>query len=147
MQTSASSWICLTRPTPTPISASGERQPAALDVEPKVHHVALAHDVLLALEPQPARLFGAGFALVRHEIVVTDDLGANEPVLEVGVDDTRGLWRSRTDAHRPCAHFLGARSEISLQPEERVARADDAVQARLIELQLLQEIRAVDLVE
>src|SRR5580704_17842897 len=123
MQTSGSSWIRPIRPTPIPISASGERQPAASDVEPKVHHVALAHDVLLALEPQPARLFGADLAFVRHEILVTDDLGADEPVLEVGVNDARGLRGSCTDAHCPCAYFLGARREISLQPEERVARA------------------------
>src|ERR1700689_5509071 len=106
-------------------------KPAALDIEAEMHHVALAHDVLLALEPQSPRLFGAVFALVCDEIVVADDLGANEPVLEVGMDDARRLRRGRADAHRPCAYFLGTRREISLQPEKRVARADDAVQSRL----------------
>ena len=49
--------------------------------------------------------------------------------------------------HRPRAHFLDARGEVGLKSQERIRAPDDAVQPRLIQLQLLQEIRAVRLVE
>ena len=45
--------------------------------------------------------------------------------------------------HRPRPHFLFAGGEIGLQPQQFVGAADHAVQARLIEPQVLEELGAV----
>ena len=58
-----------------------------------MHDVAVADDVLLALEPHLARLLRALLALAGDEVGEGDDLGADEAVLEVGVDHAGRLGR------------------------------------------------------
>src|SRR5262245_27790256 len=70
-------------------------------VEAEVHDIAFVDDVLLALEPQLAGFLRALLALVRDIVVVGDDLGADEPFLEVGMDHAGRLRRSGADLHRP----------------------------------------------
>src|SRR5690606_33280445 len=96
----------------------GKRSSSASDVEPEMHHVSLLDDVLLAFETELARLLCALLAFVGDEVLVSDDLGANEPLLEVGVDHAGGLRRRRADADGPRADFLDARGEVSLQAEQ-----------------------------
>src|SRR5271156_5494444 len=123
------------------------KRPLPLNVESEMHDIALADDVLLAFEPELARLLRARLALVGDIVVVGDDFRAYEAMLEVGVDHARRLRGGRALAHGPRAHFLGPRGEIGLQPEQRVARADHAVQSWFVELELLQEISAIRLLE
>src|SRR5690348_2441908 len=103
-----------------------------LDVEAEVHHVAVLHDVVLALEAHLARFLRLHLAAEPHVVVVRDDFGTNEALLEVGVDDARGLRRGRALAHGPRAHFLRARREVGLQAEQRERRADEAIEPRLL---------------
>ena len=49
-------------------------------------HVAVAHHVVAALEAQRAAVAGAGVAAGVDERVPADDLGADEALLDVGVD-------------------------------------------------------------
>src|SRR5262245_54618097 len=83
----------------------------ALDVEPEVHDVALADDVVLALEAQLAGLLRALLTVERDVVVVGDDLGADEALLEVRVDLAGRLRRERPGTAGPVARFLGARCE------------------------------------
>ena len=66
-----------------------------LDVEAEVDHVAVLDHVLLALGAQLAGLLGPLLALAGDEVVVGDDLGADEAALEVGVDDPGRLGGAR----------------------------------------------------
>src|SRR3954468_2591895 len=50
------------------------------------HHVAVAHDVVAALEAQHATVARARVAAGLHERVPPDHLGSDEPALDVGVD-------------------------------------------------------------
>ena len=60
--------------------------------------------------------------LQRDEIVVGDHLGADEALLEIGVDDARRpAARCAPHAHRPRAHFLRPGGEVRLQA--RAARS------------------------
>ena len=72
------------------------------------------------------RILPASFApcspLQRDEVVVGDHLGADEALLEVGVDHAGGLRRQRAAAQRPGAHFLRAGGEVRQQAEQVVAR-------------------------
>src|SRR5690242_16277017 len=96
-----------------------------------MHHVAVGDDVLLALETQPARIARTRLAAERDIIVVADRLGANEAALEVGVDDARRLRGARAARHRPGPRLLGPRREEGDEVEQRVAGADQPVEARL----------------
>ena len=60
-----------------------------------MHDVAVAHDVILAFEAELAGLARARLALAGDIILVGDRLGADEALLEIGVDDARRLRRAR----------------------------------------------------
>src|SRR4051794_6463339 len=81
--------------------ASDLRFSSQSDVEAELHDVAVGHDVVLALDPHPT----AGLRLCHrpglHQLVEADDLGLDEPTLEVGVDDARGLRGGGADRDRP----------------------------------------------
>src|SRR4051812_3796231 len=62
--------------------------------KPEMHHVAVGDHVLFAFEPHLAGVAGAGLATGRDVVVVADGLGADEALLEIGVDHAgrlRGL--------------------------------------------------------
>lgn len=118
-----------------------------LDVEQEVQHVTVLHDVILTFLAQAARRGSASLALVLNEIVVAHRFGADKAALEVGVDHARRLRRSETTLDRPGAHFLHASGEVGLQIEQLVARADHAVEARLVKTQVLEKFVAVGVVE
>jgi len=59
----------------------------------ELHHVPVLHDVVPALDPGLAGSAGSGDRAGLDEVVEGDDLGLDEALLEVGVDDARGLRR------------------------------------------------------
>src|SRR5262249_49772925 len=101
--------------------------------KPEMHDVPAGDDIGLALEPHLARLLRAGLAAERHIIVVGDGLGADEAALEVGMDDGRRLRRLGSARDRPGRRLLGAGGEIGDQIEQRIAGANQSVEARLLE--------------
>src|SRR6187402_2170902 len=113
------------------------------DVEAEVQHVAFLHQVFLAFQPQAAGFLGALLALELDEVVEGDRFGTDEAALEVGVDDGGGLRRGGARADLPGAHFLLTRGEVGLQAEQAVAGTNDAVEARLVEAEILEEFVAV----
>jgi outer membrane receptor protein involved in Fe transport len=117
------------------------------DVEAEVQNVAFLDPVFLALQPQPAGIAGAGLAAVLDEVIKADGLGADEALLEVGMDDGRGLRRGRAALHGPGADFLDPGGEVGLQAQQLVGGADDAVQARLVQAQVGEEGVAVLVLE
>ena len=56
-----------------------------------VHHVAVFDDVLLAFEAQSAAGAGFGFGAGVEQLVPVNGLGADEMMLQVGVNGARGL--------------------------------------------------------
>ena len=73
------------------------------DVEAEVADVAVLDDVVAALQAHPALLLCPLLAAEPDEIVVGDDLGADEAALEIGVDDARRLrarWRPDARSRR-----------------------------------------------
>src|SRR5690606_39886525 len=62
--------------------------------------------VVPAFQADPAPLPGRGHRAGFHQLLVGYHFGADEPPLEIGVDDAGGLGRLRPPADRPRPHFL-----------------------------------------
>ena len=92
-----------------------------------MNHIAVLHNIFLALGAHFARFFGFGFAAQRDKVVVGDDLGADKAAFKVGVDNAGGLRRGVALVDGPRAHFFYASGKVSLQAEQIVARANQAV--------------------
>src|SRR5512144_2248737 len=82
---------------------------ARSDVEAEQHHVAIAHDIILALRPHHAFFPRALPAAVRHEVLVRHRFGANEAALEIRVDHSRGDWRCVAALDCPRSYLRVAR--------------------------------------
>src|SRR5437773_776343 len=95
-----------------------------------VDHVAVFDHVAFAFEAQQAALFGFGDAAAGHQVGVGDDLGANEPALEVAVDDAGRLGRERALADGPGAHLVRPRGQEADQPQQAVGLGDHVGQGR-----------------
>src|SRR5580765_5739085 len=120
---------------------------AALHGKPEVDDVAVAHDVVLALEAELPRLAALRLAAQADEVLVRDHLGADEAALDVAVDLAGRLERRRAPADRPCAALVLARGEKADEVEERVARADEAGARAFRETEVGEERVAIARVE
>src|SRR5215216_6401538 len=103
----------------------------ALGREAKMHHIAVFNDIVLSFEPELAGITGSGFATEADIIVIGNRFGADEALLEIGVDDARRLRGARAPRHGPRPGFLWARREVSQKMQEVVAGADHAIEPRL----------------
>src|SRR5215469_13272610 len=117
------------------------------NVESEVHDVGFLDDVLLALETEFAGIARPRLASPGDVVREGDHLGADEAALEVGMNDSRCLWRSGADAHGPGAHLFGPCREERFQPEQRVRGADDPVEPGLGEAKFGEEHRALAVIE
>src|SRR6185437_11231581 len=97
--------------------------------EAEVKDVAVLHHVILPFEPELARVARAGLTGKRHIIIIGNGLGADEALLEIGMDDAGGLWGASALGHGPGPRFLWPGGEIGNEPQELIALADEAVQA------------------
>src|SRR5665647_2176346 len=107
------------------------RHPLSYVSDAKLDDVAVGHDVVLALDAGLACGAGGGDGAEGDEVVVRDDFGLDEALLEVRVDDAGGLGGGGALADRPGAGLLGAGREVALQAEGLEADAGQYVQTRL----------------
>src|SRR3954468_4583877 len=100
-------------------------------VEAELHDVAVVHDVVLALDADLAPRLRLRHRTGVHQVVEPDDLGLDEPALEVGVDDPGRLRGRPALPDRPRPRLLGTGGEERLQAEGVEADAGQLVQAGL----------------
>src|SRR5579863_1387352 len=93
-------------------------------IEPEMHHVAVGDDIVLAFQPQFAGVAGAGLAAKRDIIGIADGFGADEALLEIGMNDAGGGRRPGAAVDGPGPRFLRADGEIGDEVEQPVAGAD-----------------------
>ena len=75
---------------------------------------------------------GLGDRTGLHEVVEADDLGLDEALFEVGVDDTRRLRRLPALVDGPGARLLRAGGEVGLQAQRVEADAGELVEPALV---------------
>ena len=80
-----------------------------------MENVTVFDEIVLPFQAQLARVARAGLATEIHIFVKGDGLGADKAVLEIGVDDARGLRRERTLRYRPSSRFFRPDGELSDQ--------------------------------
>ncbi len=85
------------------------RRPFGSHVELEQHHVTVLNDIFLAFVAGLAGFLGCYFAAEGDVVIIGDGLGADEAALEIGVDDTRGLWSLRALVERSRPLFPLAR--------------------------------------
>src|SRR5690606_6196949 len=134
-------------PAAGPPRTAAWRGPRASDVEPEVQYVALLDPVFLALQAQAPGLARAGLAAVADEVLVGDGLGADEALLEVGVDHRGRLGRGGAGLHGPGADLLHPGGEVGLQAQQPVGGPDHAVETGLVQAVAGQQLVAVGVVE
>ena len=116
-------------------------------VEQEVADVAILHDIIAADSLQFSGGADVALGLELFQILKVVDLGADEPLLKVGVDDARGLRGGGAHLHRPGTHLLHASGEIGLQAQQLVGLADQPVQAGFLQTQGLQELFLLGVVQ
>jgi len=87
-----------------------------LYVETEVHHITVAHDVLLAFQTDKPLVTRRSHAAKRYEIIIVHDLGTDEAALEVRMDLPCRLRCRRPARNRPCTTFILTRREEGLKP-------------------------------
>jgi hypothetical protein len=103
-----------------------------LHVEAELHHVAVLHDIVLALDAGLALGASLGYRAGRDQVFESDDLGLDEALFEVGVDDAGRLRGLRTLRNGPGARLLWASSQIGLQAQCVEADAGELVESALL---------------
>src|SRR5689334_11923253 len=104
-----------------------------LDVEAEQDHVSIVDDVFLALEAHLSRLFCSLLAAAGDVVVVTDHFRPDEAALEVGMNHAGGPRSGVATVDRPRPHLFRSGREISLQPEQAISRANEAIETRLLQ--------------
>jgi hypothetical protein len=91
-------WFWVRHLDPLPLSIAFRHRSAGDDalrasvVKPEMHHVAVGDDVVFAFQAEFSRVARAGFALARDIVGKGDGFGADETLLEIGVDHACRLW-------------------------------------------------------
>src|SRR5262245_5859816 len=99
--------------------------------EAEMQHVAVLHDVVFALKPELAGVAGTRFAIEADIVVIGNGLGADEPLLEISMDDACRLWRLGAPGDSPGTRLLRTHGEIGHEVKELVAGPDHTVEAGL----------------
>src|SRR5438105_10410127 len=116
---------------------------SASDIEAEMNDVAVGDGVFLAFEARLTGLLALRLAAVADEIVVGDDLGADESLLDVAVDLAGGLLRDGAAPDRPGADLVFARGQEAHQVEQPVGGLHEAVARRSVETGVAQERRLI----
>ena len=79
-----------------------------------MHHIAVLDDVFLAFGSHLASHLGRSLSAQSDKVVIGYGLGADEALLEVGVDYARSLGGCITNVNGPGPGLLGPHREIGL---------------------------------
>lgn len=110
-----------------------------LDVEEEVHDVTVLDDIVLALDSEAAGSAAFGLGAVLDEVIVFDDLGADEAFLEVRVDDSRGTGGLVALVDGPGPDFGFSGGKVGTQAEQVVGGTDKTFDAGVFQAQLPEE--------
>ena len=91
----------------------------------EMHHIPIPHHILLALHPQPTPLPCTPLPTAVQIVVVGNHIGANKPLLNIGMDQASRGGGFRVHLERPRARFLGSHRVECRQRQAGVAACDN----------------------
>ena len=109
------------------------------DVKTEVDYVAVLNEVLLAFQAPLACVLGAVLASIADVVIEANDLGADKPLFEIGMNDRRSLRCTGALLNGPSADLFRACGKVGLQAKQRVSCAYHAVETRFLHPHFLQE--------
>src|SRR5581483_9632102 len=130
----------LARTSPPSRTSQGIAPPSS-DVEADLQDVAVLDLVVLALDAELPLFLGPGPRADREQLVPPDDLGPDEPPLEVGVDHAGALGGPGAGPERPGPALLVAGGEERPPAEEVVGGVGHPGDDTLAEAEPLQQLR------
>ena len=104
-----------------------------------MHDVTVLNNIFLALYTHLAGFANGGFASVMDVVVVLDNLGTDETLFKVGVDDTCALGCLPSAAEGPCLYLHLACGDECLKGEKAVYGLDKAVTSALAQSHVFKE--------
>src|SRR2546425_7151347 len=122
-----------TRRAPRVRSRPGRTSHVKKDVE----YFAIFYGIGFSFRAHDAELLRVRLASRFEELRPADDLRADEAALEVGVDRTGRLLRGRAARNCPCTDLVVADRKEGAEPEEPVRCANQAIERRLGEPEVL----------
>lgn len=102
-----------------------ERSHPKLRIVLEMHYIPVTHHVLLALHTQPSLLPCTSLPTAVQIVVVCNHVRADEPLLNIGMDQARRGRGFGMRPERPCACFLGANGVECGQRQAGVAGRDN----------------------
>ena len=97
-----------------------------------MHNVAVLNDIFFALDANLSGFAALAFAAKCNIVVILDNLGADEALLEVGMDDAGTLRGFTALDVRPRLNLLRSGSEIRFEVEKMKRRTNQSRHARLL---------------
>ena len=95
-----------------------------------MHNVSVLDDVVLALDGEFAGFADSGLRAILDIVIVLDDLGTNEALLEVGMDDTSALGSLPTLLVGPGLDLHLTSRDECLEVQQGVGFLDETVHCR-----------------
>src|ERR1700722_4074230 len=103
-----------------------------------MQHIPVGDDIVFAFEAKFTGLTRARFAAAGDITAIGDCRGADEPLLEIAVNDAGRLRRLGALLNRPGARLFRSDREEGDEMQQLVACPDYAVEARLVEADRLE---------
>ena len=104
-----------------------------------MHDVAILHDILLAFHREFSCLAHSSLGAIFDVVVVLDDLGTDEALLEVCVDDPGTLRSLPALVIGPRLHLHLACRDEGFEIKQCISRLDEACHARFLKADLGEE--------
>ena len=98
-----------------------------------MHNITILNDVILAFDTHFTGFADGGFGTILNIVVVLDDLGADETLFEVGVDDTGTLRGLPACIISSGLHFHLSGGDEGLQIQQRIGFLNQAVHATFLQ--------------
>ena len=97
-----------------------------LYIEEEVHYISILDYIILSFDTELSCCSAGRLRLELNKILILDDLGTDESLFEVSVDDSGRLRSLVTFIDGPCTAFICSGSEICAEIKEGICTLDES---------------------
>ena len=104
-----------------------------------MHYISVLNEVVFSFDAEFTGCAALRFSAQSYEILVFNDLRADESAFEIRMDNSGTLRCFHAITECPCAYFVRSRSEERTEFQEGIRGFDKSVHAGLFQPDLLEE--------